>query len=183
MHGIVLKGLKDFVVDRHGPEAWRAVQEEAGLEGRIYVPVAEYPDEEVMGLVGAAASMSGTDVPDLLEAFGRYLVPPLLRTYGVHVDGDWTGLQLVANVEEYIHTSLREKEVSSYTPPELRSDWLADDRVGIIYDSERQLCHLARGLIIGVGDYFDDPLDIREPSCMLDGDDRCGFVVTRAGTT
>jgi predicted hydrocarbon binding protein len=183
MHGIVLKGLKDFVVDHHGHEAWRSIQAEAGLKGRIYVSVTEYSDEEVMMLVEAASSITDTDVPDLLEAFGRFLVPPLLETYGVHVNGDWTGLQLVANVEEYIHTSLRAKEISSYTPPKLQSDWIDDDRVGIIYDSERELCHLARGLIAGVGEYFDDPLTIEEKYCMYSGDEYCGFVVSRGETT
>lgn len=179
MHGIVLKGLKDFVVDHHGQAAWQEIQDEAGYKGRIYVSVSEYPDEEVMALVGAASSITGTDVPDLLEAFGRYLIPSLLETYGVHVQGDWTGLQLVANVEEYIHTSLRAKQISSYTPPELESDWLDDGRVSIVYSSDRKLCPLARGLIAGVGEYLDDPLEIEETSCMHDGDENCGFVVSR----
>ncbi|MFC6961885.1 heme NO-binding domain-containing protein [Halocatena marina] len=182
MHGIVLKGLKDFVVTHHGHEAWQAIQTEAGLKGKIYVPVTEYPDEEVMTLVGAASSITDTDVPDLLEEFGRFLVTPLLETYGVHVNKDWTGLELVANVEKYIHTSLRAKEISAYTPPELQSGWIESDRVGIIYDSDRKLCHFARGLMVGIGQYFNDPLRIEEPSCMHNGDNQCRFVVSRAGT-
>lgn len=183
MHGIVLKGLKDFVVNRHGHEAWRAIQTEAGLKGKIYVPVTEYPDEEVMMLVRAASSVTQSDVPDLLEEFGRFLVPSLLETYGVHVDEDWTGLQLVANVEKYIHTSLRAKEISSYTPPKLQSDWIEGDRVRIVYGSDRKLCYFARGLIAGVGRYFDDPLEIEEVSCMYNGDEHCRFVVSRVRAT
>lgn len=180
MHGIVLKGLKDFVVDRHGSEAWQSIQAEAGLKGKIYVPVTEYPDEEVMMLVGAASSITQSDVPDLLEAFGRFLAERLLETYGVHVDEDWTVLQLIANVEKYIHTSLRAKNVSSYTPPKLQSDWMDDNRVRIVYGSDRKLCHFARGLIIGIGQYFDDPLTIEETSCMHNGNKHCRFVVSRA---
>lgn len=177
MHGIVLKGLKDFVVDRHGHEGWQRIQAEAGLKGKIYVPVTDYPDEEVMMLLKAASSTTGSELPDLLEAAGQFLLPPLLETYGVHVNEDWTALQLIANVEEYIHTSLRAKEISSYTPPELQTGWIDDDRVRIVYTSDRKLCPFARGLIIGIGQYFDDPLSIEETSCMHNGADHCEFVV------
>lgn len=178
MHGIVLKGLKDFVVESYDQGAWAEIQAEASLDGKIYVPVTEYPDEDVQALVGAAAEVTGREPADLLEAFGRFLVPPLLETYGVHVSEDWTGLELVANVEEYIHTALREKELSAYTPPELRSEWVGEDRVGIVYTSDRELCPLARGLIYGVGEYFEEPLEIDEQVCMKAGDDRCEMVVS-----
>lgn len=182
MHGIVLKGLKDFVVETHDQEAWRAIQAEASLEGKVYVPVTEYPDEDVVALVGAASEITGLDASELLTEFGRFLVPRLLETYDVHVETEWTGLELVANVEEYIHTALRAKQISAYTPPELESGWLGENRVGIIYASDRELCNLAKGLISGVGEYFDEPFDIEEQACMKNGSDRCEIIVTREGS-
>ena len=179
MHGIVLKGLKDFVVSEYDHDAWRTIQRQSGVGEKVYVPLTEYDDADVLALVGAASEATGADVPDLLDAFGRFLVPPLVETYGVHVDEDWTGLELLANVEEYIHTALRAKELSSYTPPNLHAEWDGDDRVRITYGSERQLCALAKGLIRGVGDHYDEPLSVREPFCMLDGDERCEILVTR----
>lgn len=182
MHGIVLKGLKDFVVEQYDHDTWVALQEEAGVPGRLYVPVSEYPDEDVLALVATASEMTETPVPDLLEAFGEFLVPQLLDTYGVHVDAAWTGLELVANVEQYIHMALRAKQVSSYTPPELESGWHDDETVSVVYQSERELCHLARGLINGIGDHQDEPLSVDEPRCMLDGDDCCELLVRRTTT-
>jgi predicted hydrocarbon binding protein len=179
MNGFMLKGFKDFIVDRHDHEAWQAIQSEAGVEGKIYVPVTEYPDKEVTMLVEAASSISGTDISELLEKFGRFLVPRLVDTYGVHMDDNWTGLKLISCVEKYIHTALREKKMSSYTPPELQSGWVQSDRVRIVYNSDRKLCHFARGLIIGIGEHFDESYEIEETSCMHNGDDRCDFVVRR----
>ncbi|MGM0592589.1 MAG: V4R domain-containing protein, partial [Halobacteriota archaeon] len=68
---------------------------------------------------------------------------------------------------------------SSYTPPALRAGWIDDNRVGVIYDSERQLCHLAKGLIEGIGEYYDEPLNVEEVQCMHDGGDECRLVVSR----
>lgn len=179
MHGIVLKGLKDFVVSAYDHEAWLAVQRAADREGEVYVPVTEYDDADVLDLVAGASEVTGEDVPTLLDEFGRFLVPPLVETYGVHVDEGWTGLELVANVETYIHRALRAKRLSEYTPPALAAEWLADDRVRVTYSSDRELCPLAVGLIEGVGTYYDEPFAVEEGTCMLDGDDRCEILVAR----
>ncbi|UPV73433.1 heme NO-binding domain-containing protein [Halorussus limi] len=179
MHGIVLKGLKDFVTAEYDREAWRAIQDEAGLGGKVYVPVTEYEDADALNLVDAAAEATGEDPPDLLDAFGRFLVPPLVETYGVHVEEDWTGLELIANVETYIHEALRGKQLSTYTPPALSAEWVGDETVKVTYASERELCSLAKGLLAGVGDYYDEQVEVTEPTCMHEGDDRCELVVTR----
>lgn len=180
MHGIVLKGLKDFVTTEYDHEAWLAIQREAELEGQVYVPVTEYEDADVLGLVEAASEVAETDVPVLLDEFGRFLVPPLVETYGVHVDEDWTGLDLIANVETYIHAALRAKQLSTYTPPDLAAEWVGDDRVRVTYTSERELCALAKGLIRGVGNYYDERFEIEEETCMLDGGGQCEILVGRA---
>jgi hypothetical protein len=39
MHGIIHLELQNFVVQRHGEEAWRAMTEAAGLSGEIYTPL------------------------------------------------------------------------------------------------------------------------------------------------
>ncbi len=183
MHGIVLKGLKDFVVDSYDRDTWRSLQEAAGVAGKIYVPVTEYPDGDVLALVEAASEATGIAAPELLREFGRYLIPPLLETYGVHVEQDWTGLELVANVETYIHEALRSKQLSTYTPPDLESEWVEDDRVLVTYTSDRELCDLAKGLLEGVGQYYGTPFSIEEESCMLEGADQCQILVSKAEVT
>ncbi|KAB1186627.1 MULTISPECIES: heme NO-binding domain-containing protein [Haloferax] len=180
MHGIVLNQLKSFVVETYDRDTWATLQQEAGLPGKLYVPVTEYPDEDVLALVETASELTEIPIPDLLEAFGEFLVPPLLETYGVHVDKDWTGLELIANVERYIHIALRAKQVSTYTPPELESGWRDNNTVSLVYQSDRQLCHLARGIITGVGDHFDEPFEIEEPVCMHEGDEYCELLVRHA---
>lgn len=181
MHGIVLNGLKSFVEETHGSDAWRSVQEEAGVGRRLYVPVTDYSDEETLALVEAACEVTGEDLPTVLEAFGRFLVPTLLETYGVHVDGDWSSLELLANVEGYIHRALRAKQLSEFTPPHLGARRDGEDRVIVTYGSERELCPLARGIFHGVADHYGETFDVTERRCMLDGAESCEFEVERVG--
>ncbi|WP_416838716.1 heme NO-binding domain-containing protein [Haloferax sp. DFSO52] len=177
MHGIVLNQLKDFVVETYDRDTWATLQREAGLPGRLYVPVEEYPDEELIALLDAASELTDNSVPELLEAFGEFLVPPLLETYSVHIERDWTGIELIANIKAF-HLALREKAISTYDTPKVETGWRDNETVSVIYRSERQFCHLARGLIFGVSDHFDEPYEVTEPTCMHDGDDYCEFLVT-----
>jgi len=179
MHGIVLKSLKDFVVDTYDTETWRAIQAEAGVPGKLYVPVSEYTDEETLALVAAASELSGEDEADLLYEFGRYAVGPLVETYGVHVDGEWTGLDLLANTETYIHRALRAKQLSEFTPPKLQSKRLGEDAVVVRYGSDRGLCMLAEGIIDGVGEHYGELYRIDHRTCQLEGDPHCDLVVQR----
>ncbi|WP_162224152.1 heme NO-binding domain-containing protein [Halorussus salinus] len=181
LHGIVLKGLKDFVTTEYDREAWHAIQDAAGVGGKVYVPVTEYDDADVLSLVDAASEATGEEVPALLDSFGQFLVPALVETYGVHVGSDWTGLELIANVETYIHEALRAKQLSTYTPPALSAEWVGDETVKVTYTSERELCPLAKGLLTGIGDYYDEEFAVEEPTCMRDGDDRCELLVSGPG--
>lgn len=183
MHGIVLKGLKDFVVDAYDRETWRTLLDEAGIGYTLYLPVDEYPDEEAMALVETAVELTGIDAPDLLEAFGKYLVPSLIETYGVHVDGEWTAIELVANVERYIHEALRKKNVSEFTPPELSTRRVDENLVVLRYGSDRGLCALAEGLLYGVADHYDTEFRVVERRCMHEGADACEFLVQEVAHT
>ena len=179
MHGIVMKAMKDFVVETYDAATWRAIQEDAGLGGKLYVPVSEYDDAEALALVAAATERSERSEAELLYAFGGYIVAPVGETYGVHVEGEWTGLDLLANVETYIHEALRAKRLSEFTPPELRAMRVSEDTAVVRYGSDRELCMLAEGIIDGVADHYGESYEIRHAPCQLEGGDHCDFVVER----
>lgn len=180
VHGIVLRGFKEFVVGRSDRRTWRDLHEAAGLEPRLYVPLTEYPDETLASLIDAAADRAGADEAALLAAFGRALAPQLLSTFDVHVDEGWSALELIANVEEYIHEALRTKRVSEFAPPTLRSRRLDEERIAVAYESDRRLCPFARGILVGIGDDYDRSLRVGERRCVRDGASRCEFVVSGA---
>lgn len=182
MHGIILKGLKDFTVENYDEETWNRIQDEADVGRRLYVPVTEYPDEHVLALVAAASEVSGIAAEELMRAFGRFLVPMLVKFYGVHVDEDWDGLELVENVEDYIHMALRSKHISDFDPPAIDARRTGDDRVVVHYASERELCDVAIGILEGIGEFYDESYEISEQQCMHDGAPRCEITVAREAT-
>lgn len=183
MHGILFKGLKDFVVDTYDKPTWEQIRETAGVREDRYLPTSAYPDEELVALVEAAVAVSGVDQPTLLRAFGRYLVPPLVDMYGVYIDEEWTGLELIENVETTIHRALRSGDSFEYEPPGIAATRLDDDVVVITYGSSRGLCDVAVGLVNGIGEYYDESFDVYQRNCMHDGASKCEIVAVSGGTT
>ncbi|RQH01892.1 heme NO-binding domain-containing protein [Natrarchaeobius oligotrophus] len=181
MHGIILKTIREFVVDTHDEETWLEIQREADVQERVYVPVAVYPDGDVYELVRTAGELTDTDPRTLLTEYGRWVVPVLLELYDLHIDDEWDGLELITNVQQF-HTSLRTRDLTDLTTPRVRSERLDDRRVRVTYDSDRKLCDVARGALYGVADRFDEELTVDEETCMHDGDDACRFVVERTAT-
>lgn len=178
MHGIIFKTLKDFVVTNHDHETWDEVRRAADLGGRVYLPIDTYDDGELAALVEATADRTDASVPDLLESYGRFAAAQLLDTYGNVVADDWDALDLVANVETGIHTVLRSHN-PDLDPPELVCRRDGDAQVTVLYRSQRRLCFVARGIVLGVADHYDEPVTVTERTCMHDGDDRCELVVRR----
>lgn len=168
--------MKDYVVKERGQEAWDDICREAGLDHQIYLTVDTYDDGELLRLASAAANLTGEPIPDLLESYGRFTASRLLETYQNVIEEEWGALELLANAEEHVHATLRTYN-SNIDPPELVCRRDDDSQITVFYHSDRRLCFVARGLIHGIADHYDERLDISEEICMHDGANYCKFVV------
>jgi hypothetical protein len=92
----------------------------ARLAGKVYLPVQEYPDAEIVAPVAAAASMT-------------YLLP------------DWKTIDIIDKTEGTVHTVERVKNPGTKLP-ELPTIRHGPDEVVLIYTSPRKMCALAIGL-------------------------------------
>ena len=178
MHGIILSELRKYVEARHGAETWPALLRAAGLEGNVYLPIRSYPDAEVVALVSAASAATGAPADVILEDFGSFIAPDLVAMYRSLVRPEWRTLELLENTEETIHRVVRLKDATA-TPPELRCERAAPDRVVIRYGSPRRMCAVAKGIVRGVAAHYGERVEIEERRCMHRGDEECEIEVRR----
>jgi predicted hydrocarbon binding protein len=176
MHGLIFVELKKFVATRFGPDAWRDILHKTGENHRIYLPSRAYPDAEMLALVAAACTLSDKTRDDLLEAFGEFVVPDLLRMYKAHIDRKWSALDLIENTEQTMHRVVRRVSRDA-TPPELKVRRTGSNNVVITYTSARQLCALARGIVRGIAKHYEEHVTIAESTCMLRGAGACSITV------
>lgn len=176
MHGLIFNELKKYCDTRLGPESWNRLLEQSGMSGRIFLALESYPDRDAIALLKAACRLTGREPSAVLEDFGVFITPDLLRMYASRIRPEWRTLAFLCNVEETIHKVVRHRNPGA-EPPQLKCAISGPDQVTIIYASQRKLCALARGLIRGVAHSYAEEVSIAEPSCMLSGSPVCKLIV------
>ena len=179
MHGSIFMALRRHVTDTHGRDVWDGLLAAAGVPGRLYTSLSDYPDEELSALVRTAAAQLGSDRATVLRGFGRSLVKDLVQTYGSLISTTWTCFDLLEHTEATIHEVVRARHPGA-RPPVLTVTRRGPESVSITYASDRRLCALAQGIVLGVGDHFGTPLQVHEPSCRLRGARDCTLEVLPA---
>jgi hypothetical protein len=144
MHGIIFAELQNYAETRHGKGTWSALLKKAGLEHRVYLPIQEYPDAEAVGVVVAASTLTGLPVSEVLEDFGEFVVPALIKMYGHLLWPEWKTIDVIDNTEGAIHTVVRSRNAGA-KPPNLRTIRNGKEHITLIYASPRQMCALAIG--------------------------------------
>src|SRR5260370_18530098 len=100
MQGIFVAELRKYVQARSGGNGWSFLLEKAGLGGKLYMSVGEYPDSEVVALVTAASVVTGHSIAATLEDFGEFITPSLMDMYGHLMKPDWRALDVIENTED-----------------------------------------------------------------------------------
>jgi hypothetical protein len=172
MHGIIFSELRNYVEATHGKGTWDVLLTKAGLGNKVYMPVREYPDAEIIGLVMTASMMTGLSVAHLLEDFGGFIVPTLMKTYGHLLQPQWKTIDVIENTDRTVHAVVRVKN-SGAKPPELRTLRRGKDEVMLVYTSPRKMCSLAIGIAKGLGKHFKENITATENSCMHKGAPSC----------
>ena len=145
MHGVILYHLRQFAVERFGPDCWDNAQAAAGLEERVYVPVRLYPDGDMDALVAALEDETALHRNDLLEAFGKWVIPPLINMYRALIPRHWNARDFLLNVEEQVHQKVVRLKDPEARPPRIEVRELAPGVLEIGYRSHRDMSALALG--------------------------------------
>lgn len=178
MHGIIFNQLRTYAQARIGEQGWETIVKEAKLPSRIYLAFQSYSDEEVVALVHAASRVTGRSVRFLLEDFGEFIVPGLMKIYRGVIQPGWGILEVVENVER-IHEKVRKE--SHAQPSRLDCHRVDASTVRVVYASPRKMCGMGIGLVRGLALALGQRVDVKEKQCMHDGARHCEFIVRRVG--
>lgn len=171
MHGLIFSELKKYVETKFDSKTWDTLQEKAGLKGNLYLAASVYPDNDLLSLVTTACQMTGVDAQTILEDFGDFIAPDLIRQYSFLIKPEWTLVDFLCNTEDTIHKIVRFHP--GVTPPQLMVRRVAEDRVTISYDSKRKMCALLKGIVKGAARHYQKNITIIESRCMLEGAPEC----------
>ena len=177
MHGLIFFYIQKFAETAvPGTASWTAARASVAAGAARYLPSGVYPDADAVQLLQSLAESTGHPLPEVLERFGRFLAPHLVRIAGQHVDPGWRTLDLIEHTESIIHAMIRNTNPGA-APPVLQAVRPAPDELHLVYGSQRRLCALALGLMHGLAEHYHERIEVDEPSCMHRGDPFCSFVV------
>ena len=143
MHGLIFFYIQKFAeslaLGRTGQSRLRTT---VTVAGKAYLPSRGYPDEEAVALLANIAEAADRPLPDVLEDFGHFLAPHLLKVAGRHVDRAWRTLDVIEHTEQVIHTMIRSTTPGA-EPPVIQTVRLTPHELQLVYTSERRLCRFA----------------------------------------
>lgn len=176
MHGLIFTELRKYVTSKYGFTTWETLLEKANLDNKVYLTTQVYPDSEILNIVDIASKATGLGIPEILEDFGKFLVPDLFYIFSSSIRPEWKMLDMLEQTEKIMHRAVRAREPQA-KPPHLVCKRISANKVEIVYTSARKICPLAIGLIKGVADHYKEKVKISEPACMLRGDSACKILV------
>lgn len=173
MKGIINKGLQEFLTSRFGADVWESIKQRAGCEEPFFSASQDYPDELTSALARAAAELTGLPEETILVEFGKHWVPQTgARAYPQFFQlAGATAREFLLNMDK-IHQHVT-RSLGSPRPPRFHYEDLPDGRLRIHYRSDRRLCPVLRGLILGVGIHFGEEIEVEEIACTEKGDEVC----------
>lgn len=181
MQGIIFNLLSERVSELWGGPYWEElVGATAGLNNPVFVGPKSYPDEALGAILARITTDKRIATPDLLRSFGRWAFPKLAQAHPAFLRGRSSAKELLKSIETVIHTEVRKLYDDAYLP-QIR--WEEPDvrTLVLIYSSKRKLCWLAEGLVLGVGDFYREPLIVAQEICVHRGDTECRLIVTNDG--
>jgi hypothetical protein len=177
VHGLIFFYIQKFADEAtSGKTTWLKLRDTVTASDNRYLPNEVYPDEDAIELLQKIADTCGEPLPELIERFGEFLAPLLIKVASQNIDPTWRTLDLIENTEDIIHTMVRTAKPGA-EPPVLETVRHSPNELHLVYSSSRQLCLLAKGITQGLANHYGETILIEETSCMHKGDPFCCLVI------
>lgn len=180
MYGVIFDFLRGYVIEKHGGvDTWNALLKANGYNYKIFFPVTEYDDSEIVGLATAASTALNVPLPVVLEDFGVYVGHKLLSFYHMYITNkSWKTFEIIENAGGCIHQAIH-RHNASRKPPKISAMRENNDLLVLRYESERKMCAVVKGIIRGLGEQFGEAFQVEEIQCMHRGAHECILNVHR----
>ena len=174
MHGLISASLRDYSIERLGADAAAELWKD-----QVFETTEAYEDDWFTAQLGRLLSATGDSEQEILRNFGSFAATTTFAgLYPGYYEESGDALTFLLGIEVRIHELVRETIPGAY-PPRLHVQPLKDLGVLISYTSERGLCRLLEGLVLGTAEHYGETLVVEEIQCMHRGEPGCVFTVMR----
>ncbi len=177
MKGIVFTEFIEMVEETFSLKMADEIIEQCKLpSGGAYTAVGTYDHNELLKLVSQLGHVTKTSVPTLVHAFGKHLFGRFVSAYPEFFVGVDSAFEFMSHVDDYIHVEVR-KLYPDAELPRFDTIRLENERLELLYYSNRPFADLAEGLIVGCLEYFGEEATVTREAIQEDGGVR--FIIIR----
>ncbi len=170
MKGVLMNVVEEAVSREWGEDMWDDLLSDADLEG-AYTALGNYSDEELVELAEAASARLSVPVEDVVRILGRLSFAPLSNRYPAFAEAVGSLREFLPTVNDMIHPEVLKLYPGASVPRfALRDD---GEHMELDYESVRDMCVLAEGLVLGAADQFGESVTVYQSLCKHRGDARC----------
>lgn len=167
MRGLIFNYLLKYIEFHYGYDTVDAIIDASGIKSDgSYADGGMYEDEEFMKLMAAVSETLDISIPQLLESFGKCTFKHLYERLMTIYNKDSYQLDSVNNVFDFIGLleDIHQKEVVKLYPESIFPHFSIikrdDSTLEMLYHSQRNLPFLAKGMLKGCIEYFNEALTV-----------------------
>jgi hypothetical protein len=178
MYGLVNQAIQGLVVDNFGEDNWKAIKQKANVTEDSFLSNEIYDDSITFNLAVSASEVLDIPLADVLKTFGKYWIikvgnekyGPLMKSGGDNF------IDFIVNLPNF-HSRVM-LIYSDIKPPEFIVENVTDRQLKLHYYSTRQgLTDFMFGLIQGLGELYQTPIDIKLIADRRNGDEHDIFEI------
>jgi predicted hydrocarbon binding protein len=157
-----------MIEDKYGFDISDEVIVSSGLDG-IYSQAGNYPVTQMFQLVDSLSKLINVSSQEIVYMYGKYLFKILIKIYPLSVEKYKNSFEFISNVEDIIHPEVKKLYPDSELP-NFEIIIFNDKELKIMYKSTKPLMELAKGLMVGCANYYDEDIDISYTQQNMDSD-------------
>ncbi|ATC93899.1 heme NO-binding domain-containing protein [Pseudoalteromonas tunicata] len=160
MKGIIFTNFADFIGEAFGLVVWQNVLDATALEADgSYVGTMTYSDSEFMTLFSSACEHCQRDPIQMQLEFGRWLFPTLFSKSPAAVKLIDNLKEFLFSIDTIVHVEVKKLDPEAKTPS-LNCVEIDENTLCIDYLSSRGMGYLAKGLIEGAANHFEQKANV-----------------------
>ncbi|MDX1804521.1 MAG: heme NO-binding domain-containing protein [Alcanivorax sp.] len=161
MKGTITRCAKELVESRFGEDKWQAILDDAGVDQetrhRLSYPTTDIDDSLTKAILRSTGTVLGLSPEQVADAFGEYWCCEYApRIYASILTRFQSAREMILAMDK-VHVQLT-ATIENARPPRFDYQWQDDNTLIVTYKSFRGLIDLYRGLVLGVGKLFNEPL-------------------------
>lgn len=178
MKGIVFTEFLAMVEEKFGYETVDRIIEQSELPNDgAYTSVGTYNHEELVKMIVALHHESGIPIPDLIKTYGIYFFDVLEKNYGIFFNRVPNLFAFLESIHGYIHVEVKKLYPDAELPAFVIKE-KGDNRMVMVYESERKLSDFAEGLLEKAALHYKEEIKIDKRLLTEDGK-RVEFTITK----